>query len=180
MGYKSNSSSKIISLLIIAFFVGCNNNNNGDTRPEFVKSLYQRDQLPDSVRLEARIEISKAQNDSIHFVFFITNEKEADQVIIHSGDFAHIAIYKDSKLIFPNFDPSKMVYHSDYNESVIPSQDQIQVGTIKLRLPEFTGAKAVGFAPLKIKPKHLKDVDPHNSTVNPKEYWLMTPPITIE
>lgn len=171
--------SQIIILLIIVLFIGCVTNNK-DSRPEFIEELYQREQLPDSVGLEARIEIRKAQNDSIHFEFYIANEKETDQVIIHSGDFAGISIYKDSKLIFPNFDPSKMVYSDDYNESIIPSQDQIQVGIIKLRVPEFTGAKAVGFAPLKIKPKHLKEKGPHNSTENPKEYWLLTHPITLE
>ncbi|MCG2590327.1 hypothetical protein [Rhodohalobacter sulfatireducens] len=167
--------SQVIILLLIVLFTGCIANND-DSRPEFIEDLYQREQLPDSVGLEARIEIRKAQNDSIHFEFFIANEKETDQVIIHSGSFASIAIYKDSKLIFPNFDPSKIVYSDDYNESVIPAQDRIQVSTIKLRVSEFTGAKALGFAPLKIKPKHLKGTGPHNSTVSLKEYWLLTPP----
>lgn len=171
---------QIICLLAITLFIGCITNNE-DSRPEFIEGLYQREQLPDSVGLEAEIEIRKAQNDSIHFEFFIANEKETDQVIIHSGSFASIFIYKDSELIYPNFDPNKMIYTDDYNETVIPSQDQIQVSTIKLHVSEFKGAKALGLAPLKIKPKHLKGKDPHNITVNLNEYWLLTPPpITIE
>jgi hypothetical protein len=154
--------------------------NNEDSRTEFIKELYQREQLPDSVGLDARIQIGKTQNDSIHVEFFIANEKETDQVIIHSGDYAIVAIYNDTKLIFPNFDPSKIVYSDDYNESVIPAQDQIQVSTKKLRVSDLTGAKALGYAPLKIKSKHLKGMGPHNSTVSFKEYWLLTPPIAIE
>lgn len=170
--------SQVIILLLIVLFTGCIAKNQ-DSRPEFIEDLYQREQLPDSVGLEARIEIRKAQNDSIHFEFFIANEKETDQVIIHSGDFASIAIYKDSKLIFPNFDPSKIVYSDDYNESVIPAQDQIQVSTIKLRVSEFKGAMAVGFAPLKIKPENTKGSSV-NAVVNSKEYWLVTSPKPIE
>lgn len=170
---------QIIGILAITFFIGCVTKNQ-DSRPEFIEGLYQREQLPDSVGLEARIEIRKAQSDSLHFDFFIANEEETDQVIIHSGDFASVAIYKDSKLIFPNFDPNKIVYSDDYNESVIPSRDQIRVSTIKLRVSDFKDTKALGFAPLKIKPKHLKGMGPHNSTVSLKEYWLLTPPIAIE
>jgi len=168
----------IVISLTILLISGCAINNE-DSRPEFIKELYQREQLPDSVGLDARIQIGKTQNDSIAIEFFIANEKKTDQVIGHSGNFANIFVYKNSELILPVFDPSKMVYHHDYNESVIPAQDQIQVSTINLHESEFTGAKAVGFAPLKIKRENTKGFSA-STILNSEEYWLLTPPITIE
>ncbi|NBC64830.1 MAG: hypothetical protein GVY07_04075 [Bacteroidetes bacterium] len=168
----------IIISLTILLISGCAINNEG-SKPEFIEELYQREQLPDSVGLEARIEIRRVQNDSIHVEFFITNEKKTDQVIGHSGNFANIFVYKNSELILPVFDPSKMVYHHDYNESVIPAQDQIQVSTINLNESDFKGAKAVGFAPLKIKRENTKGFSA-NAVLNSEEYWLVTSPITIE
>lgn len=168
----------IIILLSFLMTSGCAINNE-DSKPEFIDELYQREQLPDSVGLEARIQIGKTQNDSIAIEFFIANEKKTDQVIGHSGNFANIFVYKNSQLILPVFDPSKMVYHHDYNESVIPAQDQIQISSIKLSVPEFAGAKAVGFAPFTHKPGHAKEVSA-GPVINSKEYWLITSPIRIE
>lgn len=169
----------IIILISISLIIGCNI-NSGDSRPEFIEDLYQREQLPDSVGLDAQIEISKTHNDSITVELFITNEIESDKVIIHSVDFATIFIYDASRIVYPTFDPNKIVYADDYNESIIPARDQIQISKMVLkRTPEFTGAEAIGFAHFTLKPGNTKDFSA-SAVANSQEYWLVTPPITIE